>query len=133
MFNPKHVKDEAATRAKYHMCPECDSVIEIEKGCGYTMCNCGYRFCSRPECLIPWVGEDSAYLGGKAAHWEGCKYRTRDGDSVHTLQRRFQQDDETVARELERKAENAEKNAKRKLDKILAEGPESTKSAKSGG
>jgi hypothetical protein len=71
--------------------------------------------------LTPRVGEDSAYLGGKAAHWEGCKYRTRDGDSVHTLQRRFQHDDETVARVQKRKAENAEKNAKRKLAKALAD------------
>lgn len=48
--------------------------------------------------MIAWVGESSAYLGGKEAHAEGCPYRKRDADSKHALKRRFRPDDETMQR-----------------------------------
>ena len=48
--------------------------------------------------MIPWVGENSAYLGGKQAHGVGCRYRTRDDESAHSLKRRYAPDDETKAR-----------------------------------
>ena len=54
--------------------------------------------------MIPWAGEDSAYLGGKAAHGEGCLYRTRDAPSAHGLKRRFEENEETKNR-LQEKAE----------------------------
>ena len=70
--------------------------------------------------MISWVGEGSAYLGGKRAHFEGCKYRTKAEDSDHTLKRRFEEDEETkgrvelivMARERNRDAKKARKAAK---------------------
>lgn len=48
--------------------------------------------------MIPWVGEGSAYLGGKEAHGEDCLYRKRDRPSEHSLKRRFQEADDVQAR-----------------------------------
>jgi hypothetical protein len=63
------------------------------------------------------VGDDSAYLGGKKAHFEGCLYRYRDTDSKHTLQNRFKADAATEQRVEERKAVNKAKNEVRKAAK----------------
>ncbi|PPJ57509.1 hypothetical protein CBER1_06239 [Cercospora berteroae] len=72
---------EAATREKDH-CPNCKVPYEhIKNSCGYTICSsdvaqvpggCGFRFCS--GCRIPWVGESSAYLGGRPQHLPFCKH-----------------------------------------------------------
>lgn len=72
--------------------------------CGFTVCECKFRFCSR--CIAPWVGEGSAYLWGKEAHGEWCLYRTRDSPSKHSLVNRFQETDEVQARIDERKRDN---------------------------
>jgi hypothetical protein len=48
--------------------------------------------------MIPWVGEDSAYTGGKEAHGEECLYRTRDRPSEHAVKRRFVEPDDVQAR-----------------------------------
>ena len=69
--------------------------------------------------MIAWVGEGSAYLGGKRAHFEGCRYRANAEDSTHTLKRRFEEDEETkgrvelivMARERNREAKKARKAA----------------------
>ncbi|KAM3424694.1 hypothetical protein BST61_g6681 [Cercospora zeina] len=63
-------------------CPNCKVPFEhIKNGCGYTICSsdaaqvpggCGFRFCS--GCHIPWVGEGSAYLGGRSQHLPVCKH-----------------------------------------------------------
>ena len=69
--------------------------------------------------MIAWVGEGSAYLGGKLAHFEGCRYRANAEDSTHTLKRRFEEDEETkgrverivMEREVRREAKKARKAA----------------------
>ena len=59
---PLEVEDKVDNRV-CKVCPSCSSYFIIENGCGYTTCTaCQYRFCAR--CLIPWVGEGSAYLLG---------------------------------------------------------------------
>ena len=92
ILDTKHAQDEQSTRAAFKACPSCNSIFEMERGCGYTKCSaCEYRFCSR--CLIPWVGKHGAYLVGKRAHLEGCLYRTRDVEGMHGLKRRFEVDE----------------------------------------
>ena len=69
--------------------------------------------------MIAWVEEGSAYLGGKRAHFEGCRYRANAEDSTHTLKRRFEEDEETkgrverivMEREVRREAKKARKAA----------------------
>lgn len=90
-----HAAAEQKTHEAFKSCPSCDMLFDTEK-CGFTQCKCGYRFCS--GCMIPWVGEGSAYLGGKAAHGQGCLYLTRDRPSKHSLKRRFQEADDVQAR-----------------------------------
>ncbi|KAH9827019.1 hypothetical protein Tdes44962_MAKER09870 [Teratosphaeria destructans] len=69
-------------------CPNCKVYFIGTKGCGYTICTaCRYRFCQR--CLIPWVGERSAYLGGARQHGAECTYRDRSKPSDHALKDRF--------------------------------------------
>ncbi|KAK3073610.1 hypothetical protein LTR53_004665 [Teratosphaeriaceae sp. CCFEE 6253] len=77
-------------------CPNCQVywMLDDGGGCGFVKCNaCCFRFCQR--CLVPWVGEDSAYLVGKKAHsvdstdGKVCTYRDRLTFSGHTLQNRF--------------------------------------------
>ncbi|KAF2216861.1 hypothetical protein CERZMDRAFT_80883 [Cercospora zeae-maydis SCOH1-5] len=63
-------------------CSNCKVPFEnIKNDCGYTICwndmaqvpgGCGFRFWS--GCHIPWVGEGSAYLGGRAQHLPSCKH-----------------------------------------------------------
>ena len=119
IFAPQHVKAHAATWNKYKMCPACDSVFELEKGHGcYLMCACGYRFCEKKCCLIPWVGEDSAYLLGKAGHHEGCKYRERDDPSIHTLKNRFEERDEVKDRLAKKKLQQKMKREAKKMAKL---------------
>jgi hypothetical protein len=123
-----HAAAEDATHASFRNCPSCDALFDTE-GCGFTQCRggpgdnmtgCGYRFCSR--CMIPWVGEDSAYTGGKEAHGEDCLYRNRDRPSDHALKRRFKEPDDVQARidqkdlenEIKREAKKAKKTSGRK-------------------
>ena len=90
-----HADAENATHSAFRTCPSCDLLFDTD-GCGYTLCKCGYRFCS--GCMIPWVGEGSAYTGGKEAHGEDCVYRNRDRPSEHALKRRFKEPDDVQAR-----------------------------------
>lgn len=122
---PQHADAEAATLEAFDKCPSCDTFFVLEgedgrsAGCGYTQCTaCGYRFCSR--CLIPWVGESSAYLGGRKAHLRGCLYRTRDKDSKHALSRRFgpETEEEREERLAERKEVEEEASIKKLEDKL---------------
>ena len=66
--------------------------------------------------MIPWVGEGSAYTGGREAHGEGCVYRTRDRPSEHALKRRFEEPDDVQARidqkDLKNKIRREAKKAK---------------------
>jgi hypothetical protein len=84
-----HSEAEIKTHEAYKSCPECNTLVELEKASCYTQCDCGYQFCS--SCMVNWVGEGSAYLAGKEAHLEGCKYRLRDAESKHGLGNRWQQ------------------------------------------
>ena len=90
-----HAAAEDATHETYRSCPSCTSLFETEK-CGFTQCECGWRFCS--GCMIPWVGIGSAYIGGKEAHGDDCLYRTRDRPSKHSVKRRFEEPAEVQAR-----------------------------------
>lgn len=74
--NTSHSKAEAKTSEACRQCPDCTACFIVTTGCGHVRCDCGYRFCS--DCLIPWVGEGSAYLGGRWAHKESCHYRGRE-------------------------------------------------------
>lgn len=98
-----HATAEQQTRDLFKSCPSCDATIEPEK-CGYTQCHCGYRFCSR--CMIPWVGEGSAYMLGKEAHGEGCLCRARDKQSRHGLGHRFKDPEDVQERNDARDAAN---------------------------
>jgi hypothetical protein len=111
-----HSEAENKTHSAFKSCPECDTLVELEKASCYTQCNCGYQFCS--SCLVNWVGEGSAYLAGKDAHLEGCKYRLRDAESKHGLGNRWQQAGEVqhrlevkTARKLKRKSDKIEEVA----------------------
>ena len=57
-----HSEAEIQTHKAYKSCPECNTLVELEKASCYTQCNCGYQFCS--SCMVNWVGEGSAYLAG---------------------------------------------------------------------
>lgn len=67
--------------------------------------------------MTPWIGEGSAYLVGREAHWEGCKYRTRKKVSGHTLKKRFEEDLGVVKRVVEAVGvtEVGERGLKRKV------------------
>jgi len=117
--NAKHSAEEAATAAAFKKCPSCATIFVLEGGCGYVPCEaCGHRFCE--HCMIPWVGENSAYLGGKQAHGVGCNYESRDTESGHSLQRRFEMDEATKQRVADRKAQRVEKKAERERKKEAA-------------
>lgn len=111
-LNAVHGDAEAQTRKAYKVCPDCDATIEPAKASCYTQCNCGYQFCS--ACMTPWVGEGSAYLHGKEAHWPGCKYRTRDVESKHSLVNRWQQTEEVQDRLAAKAESNHTRNETRK-------------------
>jgi hypothetical protein len=64
--------------------------------------------------MIPWVGEGSAYLGGKAAHGEGCLYLTRDRSSKHSLKRRFDEPKDVQARIDQKDLDNKNKREAKK-------------------
>jgi hypothetical protein len=106
-----HGAAEQATHTAFKSCPSCDGLFETE-GCGFTKCECGYRFCS--GCMIPWVGEGSAYLGGKAARGEGCVYLTRDRPSKHSLKRRFEEPVDVQARIDQKDLDNTTKREAKK-------------------
>ncbi|KAM0716942.1 hypothetical protein Q7P37_006794 [Cladosporium fusiforme] len=107
-----HGDAEDLTRKAYMTCPDCTAAIETEKASCHTLCDCGYRFCS--ACMIPWVGQGSAYLHGKEAHRPGCKYRTRDAESKHSLSGRWQQTEDVQQRLSIKKESNRIKNEARK-------------------
>lgn len=67
--------------------------------------------------MIPWVGEGSAYLGGKEAHGKDCLYRKRDRPSKHSLKRRFQEADDVQARIDAKDMSNKEKREAKKAKK----------------
>jgi hypothetical protein len=96
-----HSDAERKTHEAYKSCPECNTLVELDKASCYTQCDCGYQFCS--SCMVNWVGEGSAYLSSKEAHLSGCKYRLRDAESKHGLGNRWQQTGEVQGR-LEVKA-----------------------------
>ncbi|KAK5134070.1 hypothetical protein LTR08_006960 [Meristemomyces frigidus] len=102
------------------VCPSCSSYFIIEKGCGYTTCTaCQYRFCQR--CLIPWVGECSAYLMGKSAHGTDingkvCTYRDLPTESGHSLQNRFAFTDEDLAKLVAKSEAKGSKGLKKEAD-----------------
>lgn len=98
-----HATAENATHTAFRNCPSCTMLFDTER-CGFTACKCGYRFCS--GCMIPWVGENSAYTGGKEAHGDDCVYRIRDRPSEHALKRRFKETDEVQARIDQKDLEN---------------------------
>jgi hypothetical protein len=64
--------------------------------------------------MIPWVGEGSAYLGGKSAHGEGCLYLTRDRPSKHSLKRRFEEPADVQARIDQKDLDNKNKREAKK-------------------
>jgi hypothetical protein len=64
--------------------------------------------------MIPWVGEGSALLVGKEAHSVGCKYRTRDAESKHSLPDRWVQTDEVQQRLNEKADEKRARDGKKK-------------------
>ncbi|KAF2162574.1 hypothetical protein M409DRAFT_27196 [Zasmidium cellare ATCC 36951] len=106
---------EAATSAKFLMCPQCRVTCKVAKGCGYTQCvgdgmigGCGHRFCG--HCLVSWVGEGSAYALGQIAHAVGCKYYNRLLDSDHNLSHRFPRSDE-AQKEVDAKKERKKQTA----------------------
>ncbi|KAK3654571.1 hypothetical protein LTR56_003217 [Elasticomyces elasticus] len=88
-------------------CPRCEAYWMLDErkdangkthqGCGYMKCAaCQFRFCQR--CLVPWVGEGSAYLLGKESHGhdetdgKACSYGpygTRESGSGHALKKRY--------------------------------------------
>jgi hypothetical protein len=45
-----HSEAEIQTHKAYKSCPECDTLVELEKASRYTQCECGYQFCS--SCLV---------------------------------------------------------------------------------
>jgi hypothetical protein len=106
-----HGAAEQAIHKAFKSCPSCDALFETE-GCRFTKCKCGYRFCS--GCMIPWVGEGSAYLGGKAAHGEGCLYLTRDRPSKHSLKRRYEEPKDVQARIEQKDLDNRNKREAKK-------------------
>jgi len=78
---------------------------------------CQFRFCDR--CKIPWVGDGSAYLGGKGAHGAKCLYRTRETESTHGLSDRYSNGDDTDAElQVDGSANVQGLAAKRKASKI---------------
>ena len=95
---PQHLRAEAATAGKFDRCPNiaCGAFWEWEskkKGCGHTKCAaCKFQFCG--ICMLPWVGEGSAYLLGKEAHGEGCRYRKKEAESGYGLKRRHESDEQ---------------------------------------
>jgi hypothetical protein len=102
-----HGHAEALTLQNFKTCPDCTATIQPEKSNCHTQCeSCGYQFCSR--CMVPWVGEGSAYLLGKEAHTGECKYRTRDAESKHSLGNRWEQT-KAVQERLSAKAEKRRK------------------------
>jgi hypothetical protein len=107
-----HGAAERKTHKAFKCCPSCDMLFDKEK-CQFTQCKCGYRFCS--GCMIPWVGEGSAYLAGKAAHGEGCPYLTRDRPSEHSLKRRFQEPADVQARIDQRDLDNKNKREAKRV------------------
>ncbi|KAK4977188.1 hypothetical protein LTR42_003236 [Elasticomyces elasticus] len=78
-------------------CPGCKVYWMLgDSGCGYVKCDaCQHRFCSR--CLVPWVGEGSAYLLGPKAHgidpadYKPCAYGQRKNMKIskHALVKRY--------------------------------------------
>jgi hypothetical protein len=108
-----HSEAGKKTYKAFMSCPDCDTLVEPEKSNCYTQCACGYQFCSK--CLVNWVGVGSAYLAGKEAHSEDCKYRLRDADSKHSLGNRWQQTGEVQGR-LEVKAAGMLKRKMSKMD-----------------
>ncbi|KAK5735470.1 hypothetical protein LTR17_008168 [Elasticomyces elasticus] len=76
-------------------CPGCKVYWMLgDSACGYVTCDaCQHRFCSR--CLVPWVGDGSAYLLGPKAHGidpadgKPCAYGQRDKISKYALRKRF--------------------------------------------
>jgi hypothetical protein len=111
-LNAVHAAAENATRNAFANCPNCDVLFEKE-GCRYVWCeSCKYRFCA--GCMIPWVGEGSAYTGGKEAYGEDCLYRTRDRPSEHALKRRFREPDDVQARIDQKDVENETKREAKK-------------------
>jgi hypothetical protein len=98
-----HGAAEDLTYEAFRNCPSCDMMFDTER-CGYTKCECGWRFCS--GCMIPWVGIGSAYTGGKEAHGEECVYRNRDRPSTHCVKRRFKEPDDVQARIDQKDREN---------------------------
>lgn len=101
-----HEEAESKTHKAYKSCPECNTLVELEKASCYTQCDCGYQFCS--SCMVNWVGEGSAYLAGKEAHLPGCKYRLRDAESKHSLGNRWQQTGEVQERLDDKAVANAD-------------------------
>lgn len=97
---PQHNKAEVANGKKFERCPSCAAFWQWAKGakgCGYTKCEaCKFRFCG--NCMIPWVGEGSAYLLGKSGHKVGCRYRTKDTESTKALMKRHESDFQASAR-----------------------------------
>ncbi|KAK5701557.1 hypothetical protein LTR97_004372 [Elasticomyces elasticus] len=81
-------------------CPGCKVYWMLgDSACGYVTCDaCLHRFCSR--CLVPWVGDGSAYLLGPKAHGidpadgKPCAYGQRDKISKYALKKRFATDEE---------------------------------------
>lgn len=125
---PQHIQNDEATAAKFHRCPSCAAfwdwddrdtsgkVVSSGKGkakgkkCGYTRCDaCKYRFCG--NCLVPWVGEGSAYLLGKTAHAKSCRYYRKLAESKYALHNRLEPDEETKAKLSEKKEKAKAKNA----------------------
>jgi len=111
-----HAAPEDATHEAFRSCPSCDMLFDTEK-CGFTQCECGYRFCS--GCMVPWVGIMSAYTGGKEAHGDDCVYRNRDRPSKHSVKRRFQETDEVQARIDEKDLKNKNRREAKKARLLI--------------
>ena len=124
-----HSEAETQTHKAFKSCPDCDTLVVLDKASCYTQCHCGYQFCS--SCLVNWVGEGSAYLAGKEAHWEGCKYRLRDAESKHSLGNRWQQTGEVQER-LEVKAAGRLKRKRSKMEEAAEEAADETTGGQKG-
>jgi hypothetical protein len=134
-----HGRAEALTHKAFKSCPGCDATIQPRKPNCHTQCeSCGYQFCSK--CMIPWVGEGSALLVGKEAHSVGCKYRTRDAESKHSLPNRWVQTDEVQqrldqkedrkrARDEQKKRSRTEEDLEKAVDGMATRKPKKKKRA----
>lgn len=125
-----HSDAERKTHEAYKSCPECDTLVELDKASCYTQCDCGYQFCS--SCMVNWVGEGSAYLAGKEAHLPGCKYRLRDAESKHGLGNRWQQTGDVQDR-LDIKAAGKLKRKRSKMEEAAEEAVEGSADETVGG